>query len=98
MSMFWCVFSLTIFAVSVLFFHVYENSRAIQSAPLGGRTGTIAVTLMKDSMDVREEIHILLRAGTSLIVPQILSYLIIGIAQQFERELGEASVRLARPS
>jgi hypothetical protein len=52
---------------------------SIQSTPLGGMTGTIAVTFMKASMDVREEIYILLTAGALLILPQILSYLISGI-------------------
>jgi hypothetical protein len=42
-----------LFRWPVLFFHVYENSRAIQSAPLGGKTGTIAVTLMNASFSVR---------------------------------------------
>jgi hypothetical protein len=74
----WYVFSLTL-SVSVLFFYIYENSRAIQSTPLGGMTGTIAVTFMKASMDVREGIYILLTAGALLILPQILSYLISGI-------------------
>ena len=31
----WYVFSLTLCAVSVLFFYIYENSRAIQNTPLG---------------------------------------------------------------
>jgi hypothetical protein len=75
----WYVFSLTFCAMSVLFFYIYEHSRAIQSTPLGGMTGTIAVTFMKASMDVREEIYILLTAGALLILPQILSYLISGI-------------------
>lgn len=75
----WYVFSLTLCSVSVLFFYIYENSRAIQSTPLGGMAGTIAVTFMKASMDVREEIYILLTAGALLILPQILSYLISGI-------------------
>lgn len=41
--------------------------------------GTIAVTFMKASMDVREGIYTLLTAGALLILPQILSYLINGI-------------------
>jgi hypothetical protein len=32
----WYVFSLTLCSVSVLFFYIYEKSRAIQSTPLGG--------------------------------------------------------------
>jgi hypothetical protein len=40
----WYVLSPMLCAVSVLFFYIYENSRAIQSTPLGGMTGTIAVT------------------------------------------------------
>jgi hypothetical protein len=42
-----------------VFFYAYENSRAIQSAPLGGMAGTIAVTFMKASMDAREGIYTL---------------------------------------
>src|ERR1700751_3057840 len=52
---------------------------SIQSTSLGGMTGTIAVTFMKASMDVREGIYILLTAGALLILPQILSYVISGI-------------------
>lgn len=52
----WYVFSLTLCSVSVLFFYIYEKSHAIQSTPLSGMAGTIAVTFMKASMDVREEI------------------------------------------
>jgi hypothetical protein len=59
----WYVFSLTLCSVSVLSFYAYENSRAIQSAPLGGMAGTTAVRFMKASMDVREGIYILLTAG-----------------------------------
>lgn len=58
----WYVFSLTPCWASALFFYIYESSRAIQSTPLGGMAGTIAVTFMKASMDVREEICILLTA------------------------------------
>lgn len=61
----------------MLFFYIYENSRAIQSTPLSGMAGTIAVTFVKASMDVQEEI--LLTAGALLILPPILSYLINGI-------------------
>jgi hypothetical protein len=75
----WYVFSLTLCAVSVLFFYIYENSRAIHSTPLGAMTGTIAVAFMQASMGVREEIYILLTAGALLVLPQILSYLISGI-------------------
>jgi hypothetical protein len=50
------VFSLTLCSVSVLFFYIYENSRAIQSTPLSGMAETIAVTFVKASMDVQEEI------------------------------------------
>ena len=73
----WYVFSLTLCSVSVLFFYIYENSRAIQSTPLSGMAETIAVTFVKASMDVQEEI--LLTAGALLILPPILSYLINGI-------------------
>jgi hypothetical protein len=66
----WYVLSPMLCAVSVLFFYIYENSRAIQSTPLGGMTGTIAVTFMTASMDVREGIYILLTAGALLILPQ----------------------------
>jgi hypothetical protein len=52
----WYVFSLTLCSVSVLFFYIYENSRAIQSTPLSGMAETIAVTFVKASMDVQEEI------------------------------------------
>jgi len=72
-------------AVSVLFFYIYENSRAIQSTPLGGMTGTIAVTFMTASMDVREGIYILLTAGALLILPQILMS-----ARQIAAEFGIA--------
>jgi hypothetical protein len=65
--------------VPVLFFYIYENSREIQSKPLGGMAGTIAVTLMKASMDGREGIYILLTAGALLILPKILGCLISGI-------------------
>jgi hypothetical protein len=75
----WYVFSLTLCSVSVLFFYIYENSRAIQSTPLSGMAGTIAVTFVKASMDVQEEIYILLTEGALLILPPILSYLINGI-------------------
>jgi hypothetical protein len=75
----WYVFSLTLCSVSVLFYYAYENSRAIQSAPLGGMAGAIAVTFMKASMVVREGIHALLTAGELLIPPLIFSYLINGI-------------------
>jgi hypothetical protein len=73
------VFSLTLCSVSVLFFYIYDNSLAIQGTPLGGMPGTIAVMFMKASMDVREEIYILLTVGSLLILPQILSYLISGM-------------------
>jgi DNA-binding CsgD family transcriptional regulator len=81
----WYVLSLTLCAVSVLLFYIYENSRAIQSTSLGGMTGTIAVTFMKASMDVREGIYILLTAGALLILPQILMS-----ARQIAAELGIA--------
>ena len=84
----WYVFSLTLCSVSVLFFYIYENSRAIQSTPLSGMAGTIAVTFVKASMDVQEEI--LLTAGALLILPQILSSLISGIFRLLIRHRGKS--------
>jgi hypothetical protein len=52
------VFTDALLSVCV-FFYAYENSRAIQSAPLGGMAETIAVTFMKASMDAREGIYTL---------------------------------------
>jgi hypothetical protein len=75
----WYVFSLTLCAVSVLFFYIYENARSIRSTPLSGLPGRVAVMLMNASMDVREELYILATFSALLILPQILSYLISGI-------------------
>ena len=52
------VFTDALLSVCV-FFYAYENSRAIQSAPLGEMAGTIAVTFMKASMDARKGIYTL---------------------------------------
>jgi hypothetical protein len=75
----WYVFSLTLCSVSVLFFYIYKNALAIQGTPLSGMPGTIAVMFMNASMDVREELYILMTLAALLILPQILSYLISGI-------------------
>src|ERR1700726_2989847 len=75
----WYVFSLTLCSMSVLFFYIYENARSIQSTPLSGLPGRIAVMLMNASMDVWEELYILMTFSALLILPQILSYLISGI-------------------
>jgi hypothetical protein len=73
------VFSLTLCAVSALFFYICENARSIQSTPLDRLSGRVAVMLMNASMDVPEELYILATFGTLLILPQILSYLISDI-------------------
>jgi hypothetical protein len=85
----WYVFSLTLCTVSVLFFYIYKNALSIQATPLSGMPGTIAVMFMNASMDVREELYILMTLAALLILPQILSYLISGIfgcgSPQFRR-------------
>jgi hypothetical protein len=53
------VFSLSLCAVSALFFYIYENARSMQSTPLGGLSGRVAIMLMNASMDVPEELYIL---------------------------------------
>jgi hypothetical protein len=73
------VFSLTLCAVSLLFLYIYENALSIQSTPLAGLPGKIAVMFMGASMDVREELYILGAVAVLFILPQILSYLISGV-------------------
>jgi len=73
----WYIFSLTLCAVSVLFLYIYANKN-VQGTLLDGATGQIAVIFMNASMDVREEIYILIVILALFVLPQILSYGISG--------------------
>jgi hypothetical protein len=73
----WYILSLTLCSVSVLFLYIYRNATSIQNT--SGMPGKIAVIFINTSMDVREELYILIILSALFILPQVLSYFISGI-------------------